>query len=112
MEELQAEDRIRVKNKDVPIHKTKGEYRKKAKRRIKRLRANYRSKNETIFSVLKRVQGSAIRSVKVSMQNKEMVFKEIAYNAGRLIKFLFLVEDFYRAYFMSCKVNFTYNIVI
>ena len=112
VEELQAEDRIRVKNKDVPIHRTKGEYRKKAKRRIKRLRANYRSKNETIFSVLKRIQGSAIRSVKVSMQNKEMVFKEIAYNAGRLIKFLFLVEDFYRAYFMSCKVNFTYNIVI
>ena len=98
VEELQAEDRIRVKNKDVPIHRTKGEYRKKAKRRIKRLRANYRSKNETIFSALKRVQGSAIRSVKVGMQNKEMVFKEIAYNAGRLIKFLFLVEDFYRAY--------------
>src|SRR3989344_1347289 len=56
VEELQAEDRIRVKNKDVPIHRTKEEYRKKVKRRIKKLRANYRSKNETIFSVLKRIQ--------------------------------------------------------
>ena len=95
VEELQAEDRIRVKNKDVPIHRTKGEYRKKAKRRINRLRANYRSKNETVFSVIKRIQGSMIRSVKVSMQNKEMVFKEIAYNSGRLINFFFSVEDFY-----------------
>lgn len=95
VEKLEAEDRIRVKNKDVPIHRTKGEYRKKAKRRIKRLRANYRSKHETVFSVIKRIQGSMIRSVKVSMQNKEMIFKEIAYNAGRLINFFFSVEDFY-----------------
>lgn len=95
VEELQAEDRIRVKNKDVPIHRTKGEYRKKAKRRIKKLRANYRSKNETVFSVLKRIQGSAIRSVNVSMQNKEMIFKEIAYNARRFITNLLSVEDFY-----------------
>src|SRR3989344_1236668 len=95
VERLQAEDRIRIKNKDIPIHRTKGEYRKKAKKRIKRLRANYRSKNETVFSVIKRIQGSMIRSVKVSMQNKEMVFKEIAYNSGRLINFFFSVEDFY-----------------
>ena len=95
VEELQAEDRIRVKNKDVPIHRTKGEYRKKAKKRIKKLRANYRSKHETVFSVIKRIQGSMIRSVNVGMQNKEMIFKEIAYNAGRLIKSFFSVEHFY-----------------
>lgn len=94
-EELGAEDRIRIKNKDTPIHRTKGEYRKKAKRRINRLRANYRSKNETVFSVLKRIQGSMIRSVKVSMQNKEMIFKEIAYNAKKFINFFFSVEHFY-----------------
>jgi len=85
VEELQAEDRIRLKNKDKPIWKTSGEYRKKAKRRIKRLRRNHRSKNETTFSVLKRVNGSTIRSIKVSMQNKEVLFKEIVYNANRLI---------------------------
>ena len=53
VEDLQAEDRIRLKNKDKPIWKTSGEYRKKAKRRIKRLRRNHRNKNETAFSVLK-----------------------------------------------------------
>ena len=98
VEELGAEDRIRIKNKDVPIHRTKGEYRKKAKRRIKRLRANYRSKNETINSVIKRTEGSMIRSRNVGMQNKELLFKEIAYNANRLIKNIMLcVKDFYRA---------------
>lgn len=88
VEELQAEDRIRLKNKEVPIHRTKGTYRKKAKRRINRLRANYRSKNETVFSVVKRIEGSMIRSINVGMQNKELVFKEIAYNANRLVKIM------------------------
>ena len=98
VEELGAEDRIRIKNKDVPIHRTKGEYRKKAKRRINRLRANYRSKNETINSVIKRTEGSMIRSRNVGMQNKELLFKEIAYNANRLIKNIMLcVKEFYRA---------------
>jgi len=36
-----------------------------------------------------------IRSINVGMQNKEMVFKEIAYNAGRLIQSILSVEDFY-----------------
>lgn len=85
VEDLLAEDRIRIKNKDKPIWKTQGWYRKKAKRRIKRLKRNYRSKNETTFSVLKRVNGSTIRSVKVNMQNKEVLFKEIIYNAHRII---------------------------
>jgi hypothetical protein len=62
VEELNAEDRIKMRNKDVPIYRTKGVYRKKAKRRIKRLRANYRSKNETVFSVIKRIEGSTVRS--------------------------------------------------
>ncbi len=86
VEDLKAEDRIRMKYRDKPIWKTHGRYRKKAKKRIRRLRANYRSKNETIFSVLKRISGSMIRSRNVSMQNKEVLFKEIAYNAGRFIK--------------------------
>lgn len=82
VEDLGAEDRIKLKNRDVPIHRTRGRYRKKAKMRIKRLKRNYRSKNESTYSTLKRVNGSMIRSIKVSMQNKEVLFKEIAYNAG------------------------------
>lgn len=96
VEKLGAEDRIRLKNKDIPVYRTRGFYRKKAKRRIKRLRANYRSKNETVFSVIKRIEGSMIRSINVGMQNKELVFKEIAYNASRLIKNVtYLIEEFY-----------------
>ncbi|MBI2671654.1 hypothetical protein HYX16_01845 [Candidatus Woesearchaeota archaeon] len=102
VEELKAEDRIKIKNKDVPIHRTRGVYRKKAKRRINRLRANYRSKIETI-----NFEGSTVRSIKVSMQNKETLFKLVAYNADRLTKvykFINLyLEDFYRA---GYSVNF------
>jgi len=87
VEGLRAEDRIRLKNIDKPIWKTSGEYRKKAKRRINRLRRNYRSKNESTFSVLKRVNGSTIRSIMVSIQNKEVLFKEIVYDANRLISY-------------------------
>jgi len=36
-----------------------------------------------------------IRSVKIGIQNKEMLFKEIAYNTGRLIKSILSIEDFY-----------------
>ncbi len=106
VEELNAEDRIRLKNKDKPIHRTKGRYRKKAKRRIKRLRANYRSKNETVFSVIKRTSGSTVRSVKVSMQNKEVLFKEIVYNAERTIKiFIEFLKEVYRAYATKTLYN-------
>jgi hypothetical protein len=96
VEDLQAEDRIRLKNKDKPIWKTNGMYRKKAKRRINRLRRNYRSKNEATFSVLKRVNGSTIRSIKVCMQNKEVLFKEIVYNADKLIRsFIDFLKEVY-----------------
>jgi len=101
VEDLEAEDRIRLKNKDKPIWRTRGQYRKKQKRRIKRLRRNYRSKNETIISVIKRISGSTVRSIKVAMQNKEILFKEIIYNAGRTVKdFIDFLKDFYRACFV------------
>jgi hypothetical protein len=96
VEKLNAEDRIRIKNKNVPIWRTKGTHRKKAKRRINRLRCNYRSLVETINSVLKRIEGSTVRSVNVGMQNREVLFKEIAYNADRLVSLLnSLTKDFY-----------------
>jgi hypothetical protein len=81
VEECNAEDRIKVKNPDVPVWRTKGEYLKRAKRR--RLRANYRAKCETYHSVLKRVMGSTVKAVKVSMQNREVGFKVLACSALR-----------------------------
>ena len=81
VEECLAEDRIKVKNPEVPVWKTKGEYLKKAKRR--KLRANYRALCETYHSVLKRITGSMVRAVKVSMQNREVAFKVLACSALR-----------------------------
>ncbi|MBI3033642.1 transposase, partial [Candidatus Woesearchaeota archaeon] len=63
VEKCDAEDRIKFKNPEVPIWRTKGEYLKKAKRR--KLRANYRAKCETYHSVLKRITGSTLRAIKV-----------------------------------------------
>lgn len=88
-----AEDRIKVKNKEVPIWRTKGEYLKKAKR--KKLRANYRSLNETFHSVLKKITGSTVRAIKVHMQNKEVGFKVAACSALRRARDCLSEELFY-----------------
>lgn len=93
VEEYGAEDRIKIKNPEVPIWKTKGEYLKKAKRR--KLRANYRALNETYHSVLKKITGSCVRSIKVRMQNLEISFKVLACSAYRRAKSLFFWEVFY-----------------
>lgn len=94
VEECGAEDRIKVKNPEVPIWRTKGEYLKKAKR--KKFRANYRAKCETYHSVLKRVTGSQVRATTIRMQNKEVGFKVLACSALRAINSL-IKEVFYRA---------------
>ena len=93
VEGCNAEDRIKVKNPEVPIWRTRGEFLKKAKRR--KLRANYRSLCETYHSVLKRVTGSSVRSIKVSMQNKEVAFKVLACSALRRAMSSLFKELFY-----------------
>lgn len=100
VEECQAEDRIKVKNPDVPIWRTSGEYLKKAKRR--KLRANYRSLCETYHSVLKRVMGSTVRASSVRMQNKEVSFKVVACSALRRAMSSSFRELFYRAIYQQC----------
>ena len=92
-----AEDRIKVKNPEVPIWRTKGQYLKKAKRR--KLRRNYRSLCETYHSVLKRVTGSTVRASTVRMQNKEVAFKVLACSALRRAMSSLFKELFYRAIF-------------
>ena len=83
-----AEDRIKHKNQEVPIWRTKDEFLKKAKRR--KLRANYRSLCETYHNVLKRVTRSTVRAISVRMQNKQVAFKVLACSAlHRAISSLF-----------------------
>src|SRR3989339_868688 len=93
VEECQAEDRIKVKNPEVPIWRTSGEHLKKAKRR--KLRANYRALNETYHSVLKKMTGSTVRATTVRMQNKEVGFKVLSCSALRRAMSSFFKELFY-----------------
>jgi len=97
VEECHAEDRINVKNPEVPIWRTKGYYLKQAKKR--RLRANYRSLNETYHSVMKRIMGSTVRAVSTRMQNREGAFKVLACSAYRQAVSLLNRELFYWAQF-------------
>jgi transposase len=93
VEKCKAEDRIKVKNPDVPIWRTKGRYLKRAKKR--KLRRNYRSLCETYHSVLKRVTGSTVRAITTRMQNKEVAFKVLACSALRRAMSSLFKELFY-----------------
>lgn len=92
-----AECYIKLKNKDVPVCRTKGENRKKAKRKlhkkIGRPRKNHRNKMETIISVVKKVFGEHLTAIKAVSQRKQMLLRLIAYNAYRKA-FLLIFEDF------------------
>ena len=100
-EELKAEDHIKLKNKEVPVHRTKGENRKKAKQILKkkkgRPRKNHRNKIETIMFVLKKVFGEHLTATTAKGQRQQTRFRIIAYNAYRKSILLFF-EHFYAAY--------------
>ena len=83
-EELHADSIIPPRNDHVPLWKTSGKYRKKMKRGYSKKKYHQRSKDETVFSVIKRVMGDNVRSVNVKAQNNELRFRLIAYNANRI----------------------------
>lgn len=107
-EELEAEDYIKLVNNDVPIHRTKGVNRKKAKARNKnkkgRPRKNHRNKIESMIFVLKRVLGEHLTAMKAVNQRQQTRFRIIAYNAYRK-SFLLLIKDFYEAVLMVILLN-------
>ena len=75
---------IHVRNKDVPIYRTKGENRKRMKRHLPE---EYRRRPivETVHSVIKRKSGSFVRSRIPELTEKEIALKIIAYNIRRII---------------------------
>ncbi|MCL4518748.1 MAG: transposase [Thaumarchaeota archaeon] len=83
-EKLHADSIIPARHEDVPVWRTRGKYRKKMKRGYSKKNYHQRSKDETIFSVIKRVMGEHVRSVKVRAQNNELRFRVIAYNSNRI----------------------------
>ena len=73
------------------IWKTKGRYRKEMKRGYNNVLYNQRNKDETIVSVIKRLFGEHVTSRLIRMQNRELVFRCIAYNVHRMVKLVFMV---------------------
>jgi len=74
---------IPARNVKVPVWKTRGRYRKKMKRGYSKLLYHQRNKEETIISVIKRLFGEHITSRLIRMQNRELIFRCIAYNTHR-----------------------------
>ena len=75
--------------KDVPIWKTRGKYRKEMKLAIQRF-LNRRNKDETTVSVIKRLFGEHISSRLIQMQNRELTFRCIIYNLHRMLNLIII----------------------
>lgn len=75
-----------VRNKDVPVWRTKGAHRKKLKRYFPKKKYHQRSKSETVFSVIKKKMGEALYSVKFHMRKIELLMRCIVYDIDRLLK--------------------------
>lgn len=76
---------IPPRNQDVPVHRTKGMYRKKMKRGYSKKRYHQRSKVETVNFVTKRL-GAVLYAKKWFMQIRELLFRFLAYNIHRLVQ--------------------------
>jgi hypothetical protein len=74
-----------LKNKDVPIHRTKGADRKKLKRYFPKKKYHQRSKKETVWSVVKQKFGDAVTSLNFHMQKIELLCRYLAYNLDRIL---------------------------
>ena len=75
---------IPARHANVPVWRTRGRYRKEMKRGYSKKTYHNRSKDETIFSVVKRTMGDEVRSIRTRAQNNEMRLKIISYNAARI----------------------------
>jgi hypothetical protein len=100
---------ISLRCMDNPLHRTKGEHRKKAKREFEHGLYTQRELTESIFSSLKRKYGSKLRARKFRTQKVELLFKILAYNIERAIRVAILLLKchwhFYRAYKTATYIN-------
>ncbi len=89
---------IRPRCESLHVWKTKGFHRKNMKRHFDLESYHQRSKAETIFSVIKRMPGEHIMSRHIMTQNRETMYRIIAYNCYRITKnYLVILCVFYRA---------------
>lgn len=75
---------IFIKNHKVPIWRTRGVFRKMAKKDAKNQRKGKRSLTETINSILKRVYGESLAAKTLQTQKIELLFKILTLNLERL----------------------------
>ena len=88
---LHAFSVIPPRYEQVPIRRTHGRYRKQMKHGYSQLLYSQRNKDETIFSVIKRLFGEHITSRLVSTQNREISLRCIAYNMHRLTNLIIVL---------------------
>jgi transposase len=89
----------------IPIRTRKrnrisGYYRRRFSLSFDQEKYHQRNKVETVFSIMKRRFGEALKARKFRLQIKEIKIKVILYNLSRIISafvFLILIEEFYRA---------------
>lgn len=86
---------IRPKYESVQVWKTRGFHRKMMKRRFDWRRYYQRSKVETIFSVIKRMLGEHVMSRQVLTQNREALYRVIAYNCYRITRNYFVIYGWF-----------------
>ena len=101
---------IRPKYENLQVWKTKGFHRKNMKRHFDWASYHQRSKTETIFSVIKRMLGEYVMSRCIITQNREVMYRMIAYNCYRITRNnLVILDGFYRAlifaYFIKSMKN-------
>jgi hypothetical protein len=77
---------IRPRYESLQVYKTKGFHRKNMKRDFDWESYYQRSKAETIFSVIKRMLGECVMSRYILTQNRETMYKVIAYNCYRITR--------------------------
>jgi hypothetical protein len=86
---------ISMKYSNLPISKTKGWYRKKAKRAFEERLYSQRELTESIFSSLKRKFGSKLKARKFQTQKNELLFRILAYNIERAIRTALWIVKYY-----------------
>lgn len=101
---------IHMKYEELPIHRTGGIYRKKAKRLAKNKKKGKRSLVETIISILKRVFGDILTARDLHTQKVELLFRIITCNLLTITKNIFcailsLVEIFTKLAKTEAKIG-------
>lgn len=95
---------ISLKRMELPSYKTKGEFRKKAKREFEHGLYTQREITESIFSSLKRKYGSKLRARKYKTQKVELLFKVLAYNIERAVRVALYIIKSYLAILQSLQI--------